>query len=476
MAIITDPDNMTDSALDDASTNLFVDPAAQTIKLVPGVGGLDASDGATIKAIFSKIQELWHANAAGKNLASFPFPFENITDEFFELVAGWDWADATTRETIRNGGWLVRNTSGNVTEHWAGFKAIGDIFGTDQLYQALPGTPTDFAFPGAINQAIQVIDDPDGNGDYADGFDRSAPAGAIIYNREQGQLFSSAGLTDIGEANLLAPKVFSFAVGTAADLDIAASDATISTTAPWNAMTITYHTTPQSRDIGGANYDFGVIIDANGGTKQQVYEFIQYQLRQNADVDADADTKLGKLQSALLRFTGSNLATLAAENPDGGGTGVYVDGFDQTQINDWSFIDNLGTSRSFPFLAGLRLEFNDIAQSDATFKYFVYMTDPDAAPDGDEWGTAGGIILEDKDAVAITGLSAGAATVTATIDYDGSIQGGRTPGVDIPITVVGVGIKKNGAKHVVATGVISRQAVNTVALVPALNRQYENVV
>lgn len=474
MPLITDPDNLQDSIADDGSTNLYVDPVAKTIKLIPGVGGLDASDGVTEKAIFSKLTEMFHANVA-KNIASYPFPFENLTDEGFELIEGWNWADQTTRDTIRNGGWVVRNTDGQIIEAWAGVKAIGNILPTDQLYHSITGSPVNFAFTGPVNQAIQIISDPNGDGDYTDGFDYSAPAGEIIYNREQGQTFAAAGLADIGETSLLAPKVFSFAVGIQVDGNIVATDAEIETLPLYTGMDITFHATPQTRDIGGANYDFGVIINGNGGTKQEILSYVNYQLRQISDIDADADIKVGKLQSLMLAIEGTNgpITTLAVNNPDGGGTGVYVDNFDNTQINDWTFTDNSGATPFFPFLAGLKLDPNDVALNDTTFKYFVYMTDPDATPDGDEWGTAGGLILEDKDGVPIEGLLGGSAP-TFTIDYDGSTQGGRTPGTDIPITVVGVGITKNGAKYVRATGVIAKQAVNTVSLVSSINRQFEN--
>jgi len=473
MALLDDPDQLTDSALDDGSTNLFVDPIGQTIKLVPGQGGLVAIDGVTEQAVFSKIVELWHTNDAGKNLASFPFPFENITDEFFELIDGWNWEDATTRQSIRNGGWLVRNTSGQVTEHWASFKGIGDIFGADQLYHAVTGAPVDFTFTGAPNQAVQVLSDPNGDGNYVDGFDYSAPSGAIVFNRKENQIFSSAGLADIGEANLLAPKSFSFAVGTANDQNIVETDANVAANAPYTGMSITYHSTAQARDIGGTNRDFGVIIDGNGGTKQEIYTYLQYQLRQISDIDADADVKTGALQSALALFDGTELVTQTVDNPDGGGGGVYIDNYLATQINDYQFTDNTGTVREFPFLSGFTIDANDIAQGDTTFKYFAYMTDPDGAANGNEWGTAGGIILQDNGNAPITGLLSGASSASFIIDYDGSAQGGRTPGTDINVTVIGIGITANGAKYVRGTGVIAKQSNNVVTLAPSTNRQYK---
>lgn len=370
-------------------------------------------------------------------------------------------------------GWLVRDTSGNLTEHWAGTKGIGNILGTDQLYYNLDGSPIDYTFTGAPNQAVQIISDPNGDGDYADGFNNSASF--EIFNREEGQILSSANLTDIGETSLLAPKVFSFAVGTGTDNNIVATDTEVETLPLYTGMSITYHATSQSRSIGGSSYDFGVIVDGNGGTKQQIYTFLNYELRNINDIDEDADVKIGKLQSLIAQFDGTNITTLPVTNLDGGGSGVFIDNFDNTEINDWSFTDNLGASVTFPTLAPFTINFNDVAQGDSTFKYWAYFADPNQVTDSNEWGTAGGILLQDNAPADITGLVGGSPSITKTIDYDNLNLGGHTPGSPINVVVVGIGIEANGGKYVRATGVINAQG-GSVSLVAGLDRQFNNPV
>lgn len=474
MALIVDLDFLADSATDDNSTEVYINTSAKTIKLNPGIGDLVAADGVTLKCIWSFLKVQWHQDPNSKNLASFPFPMENITDEFFELIEGWTWANASTEQSLRNGGWLVRNTSGNVTEHWAGIKAIGNIAGTDQLYYNVNEAPVNFTFAGAINEAVQVISDPNGDGNYADGFNYSSSF--EIFNREYAKLYAKANLSDIGESTLLAPKVFSFAVGSGTDLNVIDTDLNVgsASVSPYNGMTITYHATPQDRSIGGVTYSFGVIIEGNGATKQEIYTWVQYQLRQNSDIDADADNKTGKIEDQLLNFVGSDIFTLNVTNADGGGIGVFVDNFDTSEINDWTFKDNTGSNVSYPTLTPFTINFNDVAQGDSTFKYWVYMTDPDGTPaNNDEWGTAGGLILEDDNSNPITGTAGGAASLTFTIAYDTSTQGGRTPSTPIPVTVVGIGTEANGAKYVRTTGTITNVA-SSVTLVANLDRQYEN--
>ncbi|MEO1398731.1 MAG: hypothetical protein AAFU56_07695, partial [Pseudomonadota bacterium] len=122
MALITDPDQL------NQATEVVFDTGAKTIQLLEA-GNLSA-DGVTLKAVYSFCKEEWKDDAA---LIPFEFPFTPITDEFFELQEGWNWEGAGTRNLLRRGGFLVRNTTGNVTEHWAGVAILG-AEADDQIY------------------------------------------------------------------------------------------------------------------------------------------------------------------------------------------------------------------------------------------------------------------------------------------------------------------------------------------------------
>jgi hypothetical protein len=467
MALITDPDLLLDSAADDGSTNIYINTGSQTIKLVPGQGSLIAADGATIKAIYSFLKEEWKNDPLTKNLAAFDFPMVPITDEFYELVDGWDWADATTRQTIRSGGWLVRNTSGNLTEQWANITALGNIEVDDQLYYDLGAGAVNFTFPGAVNEAVQIIDDPNGDANYADGFNRSTSF--TIYNREQAQLFSSSDLNAIGAPDLLAPKRFSFPVGTGTDLNISANDVTISGSAPYTGMSITFFSTSQSRNIGGTNRDFGIIIDGNSGSKQEIYEFVQWALRQSSDQDSGAGSLIGNVMPELLEFVGSTLKTKTASNYQGGGTGVYIDNFNATDTNDLVFVDNTGTERTFPFVAAGTLQFNTNLVNDPDAVYFVYFTDGVDA--GDEFGNSGAILVDDNSESDLTGAVTGA-SIPFTFDYDGNSQGNRTSGTDANVTGIAIGL--NTGQYVKTTATITRSNANSINFVAAVERNYSN--
>jgi len=285
MALITDPDDL------NQATEVVFNTTAKTIQLLEA-GNLSA-DGVTLKAVYSFTKKEWKDDA---NLIRFEFPFVPITDEFFELQEGWNWADAGTRNLLRRGGFLVRDTANNVTEHWAGVAILGSEV-DDQIYYDNGAGATNFIYLGNTAEVVQVISDPNGDGSYADGFDRSA--GLTAYNRQQGQLYSVSSTSANGEASLLAPKLFSLTLNTGNDLNIVETDVNIAANAPYTGMSITFHPTAQTRNIGGTDYDFGVIIDGNNGTAEEIYEFVQYQLRQNADIDADASRRIGRLYRQL---------------------------------------------------------------------------------------------------------------------------------------------------------------------------------
>lgn len=454
MPLITDPDDL------NQATEVVIDTAAKTIQLLEA-GNLSA-DGVVLKTVYSFYKEEMKSDS---ELPKYPFPFVPITDEFYELVEGWNWADQATRNLIRRGGFLVRDTSGNVIEHWAGIAILG-AESDDQIYYDTGAGATDFVYTGNTAEVVQVIDDPNGDGNYVDGFDRSSNITA--YNREQGQLYSVGSTTANGEANLLAPKLFSLTVNTGTDLKITESDVNIAANAPYTGMSITYHASAQTRNIGGTNRDFGIIIDGNNGTAEEIYEFIQYQLRQTGDIDADASTLPGKTADELLRFVGDNLETLTATNPDGGGTGVYIDNFQAADTNRITFKDNTGTDRTFPFVAAGSISVNVNLQNDAAAEYFMYFTDAN----GNQFGTTNAIIVNDNSGSPIEGLISGQSTISFDFDYDANNQGGRTPGTDADVTLVALGL--DTGQYVRATGTITRSNANSFSLTAALERNYEN--
>ena len=543
---------------------ILIFTATKTIALK--VTGNLTTDGATIKSVYSKLKDAWRADST---LIKYPFPMGPITDEQFELVNGWNWdktnttGDAVleTPELLRTGGWSVVNTAGLVLEQWAGIITLGTFAeNTDQAYiqQAATGgaaTAVNIKLTNNVNQAVQILDDPNGDGSYVDGFDYRSYF--KIFVREWQKIYAQSELFDIGVSQLTY-QAYRFPLTNSADLKVTHTEVQIDAnsdgtpdvgvyanvnitylrqtndefyniegvvadgsysvgdvvqenkTAParWfkctTAGTVANTTgTSQSSWTGtavwasyegereiGTNmwYAFTVIVDgdttvgstASGAARAaEIYEAVQYYLRQSTDIDADATASvIGKTASALLRFVGDTLVT---------STGVYVDSFNTQDTNTIDFYDWSGTVRRFPYVAALTVFFGENLQNDQYAKYWVFFTNDDAGNNaGADYGTSGAILVKDKDGVDMgfndyDGVSerfcvnpawpTKRTNVTHSFNYDSNVQrGAASAGTDAPITCVGIGLITG--QFVRATGSIQRSTANSVTLTASLERNY----
>lgn len=266
-----------------------------------------------------------------------------------------------------------------------------------------------------------------------------------------GKTFSQANLLSGGETTLV-NKVVKVPLANASDLNITATDATISGNTPYTEIEIRYFDQAFNREVDSAtNRDFGIVIDvgthsgvdgsapggasvlttAEGGmsinayqngtlrihegtdentefpivsntattitvtgtiasgtnlsftcqrqtpvsaTKNQIYEKVQYQLRQAADIDETGDVVNGKTADGLLRFVGADLecGQGVPTNPNGGGSGVIIEGFAANDTNNIFFFDNTATKRNYPFVAAGNLNFNANLVNDSDPYYWMF--------------------------------------------------------------------------------------------------------
>lgn len=109
-------------------------------------------------------------------------------------------------------------------------------------------------------------------------------------------------------------------------------------------------------------------------TKNEIYEKIHYQLRQDADIDETANVVTGRTADDLAVFVGPDIrfGSLTPTNPNGGGSGVIVEGFDANDTNNMFFFDNTGTSRNFPFVAAGTLNFSQTLVDDSDGEYWLF--------------------------------------------------------------------------------------------------------
>jgi hypothetical protein len=399
---------------------------------------------------------------------------------------------------------------------------------TDQAYfqQVAGGAATNIKLTNNVNQAVQIYSDPNGDGAFGDGYDRRSYF--KVFLREYAKTYVQSANTEIGASSMtyqayrfplsngadlkvthidgdvstLAPytninitylrhtgdELYNVRGDFAAATVYALADVVKDTgNNRWYKCILAYTSTgtlPSAnatnwaayegeRLVGTVYYPFTVIIDADttvGATasgaavRAEVYEKVQYQLRQNSDIDADASASVtGKTADLLLRFVGDTLVT---------SNGVYIDSFNSNDTNDIEFYDALGNKRTFPYVATITINFGDNLKNDASAKYWLFYTTLTGA--NNDFGESGAKLVKNKDGTDITGDVSSASNVTWTFDYDNETAGGdRTANTNADVTAVGIGL--SSGQYVKATTTIAKSKANAVSLVAALERNYSNL-
>ena len=434
MALITDPDFLV------RDTEIIFDAANKTIELVQA-GNL-STDGATLQAIYSKAKESWKSDA---DLIRHPFPFTGITPESFEVNYPWTFKDDATIGLIRNAGFAVKNEDGTSATEYAGIITLGDLGSTDQVYyqQVVDGSPINVTLTDSVNQAVKIYGDAN-NGDF------DYRGYLKLFVREQAKKYAQADLNDIGVTTMTI-QAYRFPLANFNDLKVTHNDAT----ADAYNVSIEYFASPVTRNIGGVDYSFDVVIDGNNAhTLEEIYEYVQSALRKNSDIDAGAGSVIGKTTNELLGFVGDTIVT---------SQGVVIDGFLGVDTNRQELTDTSGNTVTYPYVAAGTIYFNDylVADSAAVFTMFYE----------DDFDSASADIVEDADGNAISGSVPATGFYSFSYDYDGD-SGGGGASIDKSIRVVAIGL--DGAAYVAATGTITRTTSNSISLVSALERNYDN--
>lgn len=456
MAKITDPDLLAQG------TEVTITPATKLITL--NIAGDLSTDGVTMQCLYSFLKEEWKDDAT---LVKYDFPMISITNEMFEFINGWDFGDAASRNLIRDGGWAA---AADGTQWYMNVTTLGAFHNpaTDQAYylQTAGGVPTDIVLPGEVNQAVKIYDTKSGS-------EMDARAYFQIFLREQGKVYAFGDLIMDQSIAQLTYKKYALPLSNALDLKIAETDVNIAADAPYTGMSITWHDTPVTRTIGAETPEFSIIIDGNQGTAEEIYEFVQWSLRQTTDIDADGTgEQRGDIAEEMLVFVGSTLKTKLTS-----AGGVFIDDFQSIDTNRLVFVDDAGDEKEFPYVAAGSIAFNDNIRNDASAKYWMFFTNDAAAtvPQGYNFGTANAILVKKANLSDITGTVGGVASIGFDYDYDGNIQrGAGSNGKDAPVTLIASGL--GTAQYVKATGTIIKSNANNFSLVAALERNYSNAL
>lgn len=447
MAKILDPDLLTYS-VNSATNNLRFDTAAKTIQLVAG-GSLVAKDGVTGQCLFSKIKEVIKADAT---MIKYALPVrEMIHDESMELINGWTFLDTTTLKMVRDCGVAYVNASGVTTAKFACIVTLGTVsagtiasdlyFAQSSATNASTSTFTHLNTGDTfgVNELVQFYSDINGDGtpdyDYSEYFK--------VFLRRGGYTFDESSNADIGYPALTYKK-YNFPITHQVDAGVTVSDATLS---GYTGMSITWYAAAQSASLGtNGPYNFHVVVNGNSHTHAEIYSWVQYQLRQAADIDAGAGNRTGKVAASLVFMDG---ATLKTRYQTGVG-GVHISNLSASSYNNVAEADDTQAFRTYPYTAAITLEFDSFLQLDAgVAKFWIY----DAAT----YPGSGATLLQDASANPMTGTISGP---TASFSYAWTADKAW----------IGIAVGDDDAKIAVATGTIEQSTGNKAVFVAGQER------
>lgn len=449
MSKIQDPDLLT-YIVDGSPTtqNLRFNTTNKTIQLVAG-GSLVAKDGVTGQCLFSKIKEVIKSDP---NLIKYALPIrEMIHDESMELINGWTFADTTTIKMVRDCGVAYVAVNGVATAMFACFVTLGAVLTGAPYYTLSSATnATTSAFTHinigstfGVNELVQIYSDTnaDGSPDY------DYRSYAKIFLREAGYTYDEASNADIGYP-ILTYKKYNFPITHSVDAGVTVNDATLS---GYTGMSMTWYATTQSFSLGtNGPYNYHVVINGNNHTHNEVYSWVQYQLRQTSDIDAGATNRTGNVTEALVFMDGDTLKT----RYQSGIGGVHISNLSAASYNNVAEADDTQAYRTYPYTAALVLEFDQYLQLDSgAAKFWVF--------DSASYGTAGATLIKDASNNDMTGTITGP---TASFSYAWT--------VDKP--VVGVAVGLNNGKIAVASGTIQQSTGNKLVFVAGQERWYKN--
>lgn len=452
MAKLIDPDNLTYS-VNSATNMLRFNTTAKTIQLVAG-GALVAKDGVTGQCLFSKIKE---AIKASSLLISVPLPVrEMIHDESMELVNGWTFADSTTIKMVRDCGVAYVNAAGATTAMFACFVSLGElpsaIADADIYYTQSSATNASTATFTHVNKAttfgvnelVQIYSDTNGDGTP----DYDYRSYVKVFLRPASYTYDESDNAAIGYSALTYKK-YNFPITCVADAGVTVDDTTLDG-AGYSSLAMQWYATAQSASLGtNGPYNYHVIVTGGGKTYDQLYSWIQRQLRKTSDIDAGAGNRTGMVAASLVYMDGSTLKTRYQT----GVGGVHIASPSATSYNNIKEYDDTNTLRSYPLSVSVALEFDSYLQGDADSYFWIFETA--------DYGTPGAAVLTD----ATSADMKGAATTNTSFSFVHT--------TDVPITGIALGL--DGAKIAEATGTITSSGAKLV-FVAGLERWYNDPV
>jgi hypothetical protein len=218
-------------------------------------------------------------------------------------------------------------------------------------------------------------------------------------------------------------------------------------------------------------YKYVINDTSSAATTREIYEKLQYLLRQSTDISSGATTIIGNTADTIMNFVGSTLS---------GEPGVYITNIADANKNFVEYYQLSDTSKVtkilYPFFATGSITFGSNAGS-GDFKYWLFYKTLPIGTDND-YGQANARIVKDALGNPIAGTYGGT-PVSWSFKYDSETAeygsgAERTAAVDADVVAVGIGLL--GGQFISVESVIRRATGQNILLAPAIERNYQNPV
>ena len=233
--------------------------------------------------------------------------------------------------------------------------------------------------------------------------------------------------------------------------------------------------------------------DAPGATKEVIYEYAQYLLRQTGNINdlnigtsgSAGSVRRGDIADPLVFFVGSTLNTYRDGDVP---SAVVIDDIAAVDVNNIQYNEALSvtynstarsTAHRAPIVVTVTINFNPNLTGDQDAVFYQYYKTGFGAQAGNDYGTTGA--LEVQRTVNGVASDVGSDLTQNVPDngvyqynyaFDADTTNGRTGGNDVTVITVAIGL--NTGQYVSSEDTIT-EAGATISLVAPLERNYVNV-
>lgn len=273
----------------------------------------------SLRVVYSDAMRIFAQSAQMDDL----IPFYGNTPTLITLMNGWTFSLDSIQYLTSAA--LQDSTGDNI---WTNIQTLGTLAAGTTLYIKQNGA---VAWTAPTTGHINMLLKTKNNGTEIDS------QNFTVYARKFQNEYSSFSTT--GGA-IVAPCPLS----TKADSNLTIDETTIQ---GYTGLSITWGAVSKDAQDGLGSQPYSVVIDCNGKTLKEAYNWVQYQLLQNSDIDAGAGTKLGNITDPLLTMAGSTVITQ---------TGVWIENFDGADANNVRYTDGNGVLHTPPQLINISVD------------------------------------------------------------------------------------------------------------------------